>query len=161
VKSRHLILGVALLVTAGFAFLPGSEEETEVVAPVARGERAAHPPSPPAPALPAAQAGRPAFAPEAGADLFPAQSFRPPPARVRVETPPPPPPMAPPLPFAYVGAWTEAGVETVFLAQGERVLSVRAGAALPGGWRLDAVAPDSLQFTYESLNQQRTLRIAP
>lgn len=165
-KPRHLILGLALLVTAGLAFLPGPEDEAEVVAPLTREERAGRAPSAPVSAstpsaASAAPTGRPALLARPGADLFPAQSFRPPPAPVRPVLLPPPPPMAPPLPFAYVGAWTEAGVETVFLAQGERVLSVRTGQALAGGWRLDTVQPEALVFTYEPLNQPRTLRIAP
>ena len=161
-KPRHLILATALAVTAVLAFLPGPDGGEDVVAPVDRRPRPASVavPGVVTPQAPGPQ-GRPAFAAEARADLFPAQSFRPPLRAARVETPPPPPPMAPPLPYSFVGAWTEAGVETVFLGQGDRVLSVRAGAPLPGGWRLDRVAPESLQFTYEPLNQQRTLRIAP
>jgi len=102
----------------------------------------------------------PRFSESTGPNLFPAQSFRPPriQAAARVVAPPP---MAPDLPFTYVGAWTEQGRETVFLSQGDAVLSAHLGEDLPGGWRLDSVEPDSLTFTYLSLNQQRNLRIAP
>lgn len=156
-KPRHLLLGAALLASAGLALLPGPEPVDGVVAPVARGARPV--PAPAGMPPPSARAARPRFDPGTGADLFPAQSFLPPPSRS--VAPPPPPPEAPALPFAYVGAWTENGVETVFLAQGERVLSVRAGERLAGGWRLDTVQPEALAFTYEPLNQPRTLRIAP
>jgi len=103
----------------------------------------------------------PRFTASAGPNLFPVQSFRPPPriqAAARVVAPPP---MAPDLPFAYMGAWSEQGRETVFLSQGDAVLNVHVGDDLPGGWRLDSVDPESLTFTYVSLNQQRNLRIAP
>jgi hypothetical protein len=103
------------------------------------------------------------FAAALTGDLFPAQSFRPPPPPPPPPQPalPPPPPMAPPLPFTFVGAWQEAGKEAVFLERGPLLLTVRVGETLPGGWRLDRFEPDGLTFTYVSLNQQRTLRIAP
>lgn len=164
-KPRHLILGAALLVTAGLAFLPGPEPEQALVAPVVRGERTAATPKAAAPVQalpPSSPSARPTFSPGTGADLFPAQSFLPPPPPPsKTVAPPPPPPEAPPLPYGYVGAWSENGVETVFLAQGEQVLSVRAGERLAGGWRLDTVGPETLAFTYEPLNQPRTLRTAP
>lgn len=159
-NRRHLLLGLALLVAAGLAFLPPPEPEVEVVAPV---RHAAGPRPAAAVASPQAAASmKPALAVAAGADLFPVQSFRPPPPPPRKIVPlPPPPPMAPPIPFGYVGTWTENGQETVFLSQGDRVLHVRRGVALAGGWRLDDVQPGGLLFTYEPLNQQKTLRISP
>ena len=102
----------------------------------------------------------PRFALHSGRDLFPAQTFKPPPPKP-APPPPPPPPTAPPVPFVFIGAWTEDGRETLFLGQGERTLSVHRGDVLPGGWRLDEIKPDALTLTYLSLNQQRTLRIAP
>lgn len=158
---RQLLLGLALLVAAGLAFLPPPQEpDVEIVAP-ARPKAAARPA--PAQAQAAAPTSlKPAFAAEAGADLFAAQSFRPPPPPPpKVVPAPPPPPMAPPIPYGYVGTWTENGQETVFLSQGDRVLHVRRGVSLAGGWRLDDVQPGALQFTYEPLNQQKTLRISP
>lgn len=96
-----------------------------------------------------------------GADLFAAQSWKPPPPPpAKLVTPPPLPPQAPPLPFKYVGRWADDQGETVFLASGERVQSVRAGQRLEQ-WRLDKVSPDSLVFTYLPLDQQRSLRLTP
>lgn len=102
------------------------------------------------------------FTPAPAANLFPAQSFRPPPKPVAPAlVPPSPPPTAPPLPFTFVGAWTEDGRQTVFLERGGQLITAHGVEILPGGWRLDAVGPEGLTFTYVSLNQQRTLRIGP
>jgi hypothetical protein len=79
---------------------------------------------------------------------------------VVVQAPPPPPPQAPPLPFKYVGRWAADDGETVFLAQGERVLNAKIGEQL-GQWRLDAADAGGLTFTYLPLQQQRQLRYGP
>lgn len=171
---RHGVLAVLLLATLGAAFWPGQEALDEadpmdagaVVEAMPRGRPA--PVSQPAGTTQAAEAlaGAPAattrLAPGLTADLFPAQSFRPPP-RPLPPAPvlPPPPPMAPPLPYTFVGAWHEDARPTVFLEQGNLLLSAHVGDTLPGGWRLDRFEPDGLGFTYLALNQQRTLRIAP
>jgi hypothetical protein len=68
--------------------------------------------------------------------------------------------MAPPLPFKYVGRWTDEQGETVFLSLGERVLTARTGQKLDQ-WRLDKVEADLLGFTYLPLDQQRQLRLTP
>lgn len=172
---RHMLLGVALVATLAAAFWPrqeGDEEgndDLEVVEPVARRTPALPSVSPPAAqaeATPGTPAGTAApvqrFTAEDLINLFPAQSFRPPPKPVPPPViPPPPPPMAPPVPFTFVGAWTEGGRETIFLERGSQPVSAHVGDTLAGGWRLDAFTPEGLTFTYVSLNQQRTLRIGP
>ena len=96
-------------------------------------------------------------------NLFPIQTYKPPPPKPEPPSPPPPPPppTAPAVPFVFLGAWTEEGRETLFLGRGEQTFTVQRGELLPGGWRLDDVSPEALTFTYISLNQQRILRIAP
>lgn len=161
-KPRQAILGLLLAGALAAAFWPRGEEggEEEVVEPVRKPAAAsAGQPQAAAPARPGPSA-RPRFAPAFLADLFPSQSFRPPPPPPPKPLPPPPP-MAPPLPFSFIGAWSEAGKETVFLAQGERTFTTQKGGKLAGGWRLDELTASALVFTYEPLNQQRTLRIAP
>lgn len=158
-NPRRWLLALALVVAASLAWWPEPGTGPDIVEPVARVSRPHGPArTPPPPAQ--SRAGRPVFPAESQADLFPAQSFRPPPPPPPKPLPPPPP-MAPPLPFSFVGSWNEAGKDTVFLAQGERVLTTRKGERLPGGWRLDELQAGSLLFTYEPLNQQRTLRTAP
>lgn len=162
-KPRHLVLGALLVAASAAAFWPSAEAPVEEVKPVARAARtsgttavahvAATPDSP--------TRIHPPLAAEPAADLFPSQSFRPPPPPMEEQAEPPPPPMAPPLPFGYLGAWTENGRRTVFLAQGGQTLCAEKGERLPGGWRIDDATPESVLFTYEPLNQQKTLRIAP
>ncbi len=99
--------------------------------------------------------------PGGGPDLFAGLSWRPPPPPAPpVVMAPPPPPMAPPLPFKYVGRWSDEKGETVFLALGNRMLDARAGQQLEQ-WRLDKIGADSLAFTYLPLDQQRQLRLTP
>ncbi len=150
-RPRHLLLAAALLATTLLAWRAVEEGGTEIVEPVRRERPAAA--ATPARTLDMPGATRPAISAEAGADLFPAQSFRPPPPPPPKALPPPPP-VAPPLPYQFIGQWTENGLDTVFLGQGDRVLAVRKGARLDGGWRLEDLRPGSLLFTYEPLNQQ-------
>jgi len=141
---RHGLLAVALLITLVAAFLPQDEGlEDEGVVEVAERPGPTSQAQQPASPVSYAQDGRSDFsptsraqdrstaqnysgpvnrdlrvAPKPLADLFPAQSFRPPPpppppAR---PAPPPPPPTAPALPFKFVGAWQEDGRDTVFAA---------------------------------------------
>ncbi len=166
VKPRHAVLGLLLAGVAAAAFWPGADEPAGVVEPITKHRNPTAAPAPASPDQPvavgkesASRGARPAMATTAQADLFPAQTFRPPPPPSHPA--PPPLPMAPPLPFGFLGAWTEAGRQTVFLAQGDRTLTGQKGDRLAGGWRLDDITPGAVLFTYEPLNQQRTLRIAP
>jgi hypothetical protein len=161
-NPRHLILGIALAGALALAFLPRPDPDEDIVAPARRSTKLTT--SHERHEAPVAQVfpGRPVFKTGAEANLFPSQSFRPPPPPPPKAVPlPPPPPMAPPLPFGFLGAWTENNEETVFLSLGDSVLLVRPGMKLAGGWRLDQSLNGALLFTYEPLNQQRTLRIAP
>lgn len=157
---RHLFLALALVVTAILAFLPAEEPEKEIVAPARRAADVRPAPAKaPISAVDVNSGEKPTFTPKSGADPFAVQSFRPPPP-----PPPriaPPPPMAPPLPFGFVGMWTENGQEIIFLSQRDAVLSASKGQTLAGGWRLDEVQAGALLFTYMPMNQQKTLRIAP
>lgn len=94
-----------------------------------------------------------------GPDLFPVQSFRPPPPPPR-PLPPPPPPQAPQLPYKYLGRWEEDGLETIFLAEGNRTRAVHQGDRL-GQWRVEAIRGDVMTLVYLPLDQTRTLRLAP
>lgn len=160
-KSRQAILFVLLVATLAASWYVNREEEADVAPEVldavvrpAESRRASAQPALVAEALPARFPG-------GGADLFPAESWLPPPPPVlREEPPPPPPPMAPPLPFKYLGRWSDELGETVFLAQGDTLVTARAGQRL-AAWRLDKVGAHSLEFTYEPLNQSRQLRMTP
>jgi len=148
-KPRQLLIALALAATLAAVFWP-RPQEVGVVGAVAR--TAGVPPA----------GARDARDPQLGAmraDLFPPQTWQPPPppAPKRVE---PPPPLAPPLPFQYLGRWKEGGKDVIFLDQGNRVLQARVGDTL-AGWHLDQTSDDALTFTWTALNMQQILRIAP
>lgn len=180
-KPRHVVLALLLAGVLAASFWPQDEDGVDDVVEVVARPQGQHQVSalPPVSTQPHAQphtqpdtqpvdavannvAGDLRFAMAEAANLFPPQSFRPPPKPVApAPVLPPPPPMAPPVPFTFVGAWHEDGKETVFLERGSQLITTHAGETLPGGWRLDTVSPAGLTFTYVSLNQQRTLRIGP
>jgi hypothetical protein len=176
-RSRWAVYGIALAATLLAMRWAGGQDET-----VARPAREASDPRPapgaardarPAPAVP--REGLPALdiallgtraASASGRDLFPALNWEqqareeevkrnPPPKPA-----PPPPPQAPPVPFTYMGKLVEDGKATVFLVQGDRNIIAREGETLAGGWRVDAIAEQSMTLTYVSLDQQRTLSFA-
>lgn len=155
--NRRIILALILVVTLAAVWWVETLQPPEPVLPAAR--PAASKPMALAPSVPEP---KPVEAhsrfPKGGSNLFPAQSFRPPP--VPVVLPPPPPPQAPPVPFRYLGRWLEGGVDHVFLAEGDQVRVVRRGDRL-GPWRVDDLRTDSMTLTYMPLDQQRTLRLAP
>lgn len=162
-KTRQAALFALLAATLAAAWWVSREDEGEVGGEMPEVAQAVRRPAAARPSAPAAVVAETPAArfPGGGEDLFPAQSWRPPPPPPRkVEALPPPPPMAPPLPFKYVGRWVDESGETLFLAQGERVVSARAGQRLDA-WRLDKIGPDSLTFTYLPLDQQRPLRLTP
>jgi hypothetical protein len=162
-NTRHKLLAVALLATLAAVFWPhGQGPVDEVVAPARRpplqGEQAAAAASrqplrenaaAPAPRLAAMQA-----------DLFPRQTWVPPPPPPP-KPPPPPPPKPPALPFTYIGRWMEGNTEVVFLDQGGRTISVKPGQILPGAWRVEEITRGGVVFTYLPLDMQSTLGIKP
>lgn len=97
--------------------------------------------------------------PRMQANLFPRQTWVPPPKPII--PPPPPPPAPPPLPFKYLGRWVEDGQSTVFLVQGEQPIPVKPGQVLAGNWRVDEITARSVVFTYLPLDMQSTLGITP
>lgn len=105
-----------------------------------------------------------AFAPfhEAGAvksaiigDLFPQQSWLPPP-------PLPPPtvqqtPTAPPLPFTFGGRYTEGNNITVFLMERNQMHKVKQGDTINGSYRVEKIEQAFISFTYLPMNTSHIL----
>lgn len=170
-KPRHLALGAALLVAAGFAV---KTPDSPVAEAVVRGAPAARPAAPLAAAA-AKGAAEPAIlrlVPRAtlipdnadaigGAEnVFLSQNWTPP-------TPPPPPgpaaappaPSAPPLPFTYLGKAVGEGAWEVYLARADKTYVVRDKMVIDGVYRVDAIAPPTITFTYLPLNQVQQLNI--
>lgn len=96
--------------------------------------------------------------PVAAANLFPVQSWLPPPP-----PPPPPrkpePPRAPPLPFKYLGQLQEGNDVALFLQRGELNFVVRAGETVDGVWRIEKITPTQAVFNYQPLDQTQTLTL--
>lgn len=89
-------------------------------------------------------------------DLFSARNWNPP--------PPAPPvvvaaPVAPAVPYAFLGKKLEADLWEVYLSRGEQTFVTRTGQVLEGEWRVDRIAPPSLELTYLPLGQALTLSI--
>lgn len=179
-KPRHLALGAALIVAAGFAFFGDKAPSGEVVeaAPRNAGKTAlaSATASAPAPApVRSVTAVKPVAAAEVlalvprdrlmeqgtatnGGGVFGVQNWTPPPPPPP-KPPPPAPPTAPPLPFTYLGKVLENGVWEVFLARGSETLIVRNAMVIDGVYRIDAIAPPSMTMTYLPLKQVQQINI--
>jgi len=163
-NTRQRWLAVALVAVLVASFWPASEDvdTIELVerSPSPRDVPAAttRPPEPdvsPRPPEPASAERLPRMQ----ANLFPRQSWVPPPKPYLPPTPPPPKP--PPLPFKYLGRWVEGSRLTVFLMQGEQPIAIKQGQVLSGNWRVDEITERSVVFTYLPLDMQSTLGITP
>lgn len=99
-------------------------------------------------------------------ELFPSQSWAPPPPKaapkVAEAEAPPPAPQPPPVPYRVAGRVVHNGVAEVVLAKGDRVLTVRQGDTLDDGYRIDAITSKSVTLTYLPLNipQQIAVTVA-
>jgi hypothetical protein len=100
-------------------------------------------------------------------DAFAPRSWAPPPPPAPPPAPPAPPappeaPVAPPLPFRYVGMMEESETSsTVYLAQGERLITAAPGDTIDNTYRVDALKGRTLHFTYLPLNQRQSLPLGP
>lgn len=158
-RQRWMVLALAATLAAVWWTQP--QNEPDIVSPREAPRTAARSAS--------VQAKAPARAAEPGArlapmvaDLFPQQTWRPPPQPPKPYVPPPPPPpQAPPLPFKYLGHWEENGRKSLLLVQGEQPVPIQPGQTLPGGWRVDSISEHAVVFTYLPLDLQTTLGITP
>jgi len=157
-NTRQRWIALALIATLAAVFWPGSEDSGEGVETVRRPERQAAPAKPGTPTPQAAPVARERLA-KMQANLFPRQTWVPPPKPYI--PPPPPPPKPPPLPFKYMGRWVDGGQLTVFLVQGEQPIPIQAGQVLQGSWRVDEISDRQVVFTYLPLDMQSALGISP
>jgi hypothetical protein len=164
---RHMLMGAALVVAAGFAIFGDKTPGGEVVEPVVRAPAAstararvvaAAPKDATAPAILRLLPRDELIAAGDGADAFGSRDWTPPPPPPQ-PAPPPPPPTAPPLPFTFVGKAVEKGEWEVFLARGAETLIVRNKTVIDGVYRVDAIAPPGMTFTYLPMNQVQQLNI--
>lgn len=170
---RHLLMGAALLVAAGFALFGDKSPNGAVVEATPRAAAAAAA-KPARTVVLAAPKTEPAVLilrlqdraelvadSAAGAGAFSSHDWTPPPPPPPkpVPPPPPPPPSAPPLPFTFLGKAVANGEWEVFLARGSETLIVRNKTVIDGMYRIDAIAPPSMTLTYLPLNQVQQLNI--
>lgn len=59
----------------------------------------------------------------------------------------------PPPPFRMFGRFERDGESLAFISHAGRTLTVAAGDALPGEWRVDAIGSDGMLLTYLPLGQ--------
>jgi hypothetical protein len=67
-------------------------------------------------------------------------------------------PVAPPLPFQYIGKWTQGGKTEVLVLRGDELLSIDPGQKL-GEYRVDQIGDSSISFTYLPLKMKQTLDV--
>ncbi len=94
----------------------------------------------------------------ADTDLFGTQALRPP-APLPAPAGPPPSPVAPPFPYAFMGALQDGPVRTVFLTSANRVLSVKASDTIDGQYRIESITGDELVVTYLPLKQKQVISL--
>lgn len=75
--------------------------------------------------------------------------------------PPPPPPQAPPLPYTYMGKWTEKGQTTIFLTRGERHVTVRGVGKLDENYTVEALDDRQIVLLYTPLGVRQVLPLVP
>ena len=81
-------------------------------------------------------------------------------AQAKVDAAPPPKPSAPPLPFTYLGRWTEGAIVTAFLAQGSRSIAVSVGESIDGTYRVDTISDTAIGLRYLPLDQRQELSVS-
>jgi hypothetical protein len=74
-----------------------------------------------------------------------------------VPPPPPPPPTAPPLPYTFLGKYSEGELQLVVLAKGNRVITASKGDVLENIYKIDRIEANNVIFTYLPLNTSQTL----
>jgi hypothetical protein len=67
-------------------------------------------------------------------------------------------PAAPPLPFQYIGKWTQGGKTEVLVTHGDELISIDPGQKL-GDYRVEQIGESSISFTYLPLKMTQTLEL--
>ena len=69
----------------------------------------------------------------------------------------PPAPTPPPMPYRVAGQLVRDGVPQVVLARDDRVMIVREGEMLDGGYRVESIGPNGVTLVYTALDARETL----
>ncbi|MDQ5848051.1 MAG: hypothetical protein M3544_03690, partial [Pseudomonadota bacterium] len=152
-----LVAGVA--VAAAASLLP--TQTSPDAAPVAKPQgQEARPAEPLVAVLPSREGiGQPR------GEFFGSRSWTPPQAPARpqaapVAAPPVVAPTAPPMPYRVAGQVVREGQAQVVLARDDRVLTVREGDTLDGGYRVELIKPDGVTLVYTPLGVEQHLPVA-
>jgi len=95
--------------------------------------------------------------PEVG-NVFAASSwYVPPPPPPPPPPAPPPKPTAPPLPFAYLGRYDDASLQTLILTKGDRVYTVAVGEVIENTYRIESAKAGMIEFIYLPLNIRQSI----
>lgn len=78
-------------------------------------------------------------------------------ARAQAAPEAPPVPTAPPMPYRVAGQLVRNGVPQVVLAREDRVMVVREGEILDGGYRVESIRPNGVTLVYTALDVRETL----
>lgn len=159
---RRALLGAALAISLGLAFWLGREPAPDIPptparnaaeAPGGAGEAPGRPAAPGTAATDGLSLERPAAmtGDKPIRDLFPSQSWVPPPA--------PQAERMPELPFTYIGKLIQDGRTTVYLETQDRHLAVRQGDVIDGVWKVKRVAPPEMTLIYLPLRHEASLDI--
>lgn len=85
-------------------------------------------------------------------NLFPQQTWTPPPLPVEQSAP-----VAPPLPFTYAGRYIDAEQTTVFLTEGNQLHRVKQGESINSLYRIEKIDASSVTLTYLPLGTSQIL----
>jgi hypothetical protein len=164
------LFGTALLACALLPWLTGATPRAADNEPVRAKElpgdaKQARAPSRQPPALTPAAAGvlfaiahRTADATNANALFAPKSWYTPPPPPLPLAEQPAAAPTAPPLPFAFLGRYTDGNDETVyFVTRDDRVYDVKPGSAIDSLYSVESVEGGQLVFLYKPLNVRQQL----
>lgn len=166
-KPRHLILGVALVISAALVLSDrlSSKPVATVIAAVERSStqtnefgQATGRMSGSKPLLLALEDRQALLGSERAASqaLFAVRSWAPPPVEASSDSEAN---TAPPLPFGYAGKVMERGQWTVFLTRADEILAVREGDKIDSIYWVKSVQPPKMEFTYSPLEQSQEMNI--
>jgi len=153
-----LIVAAALQWPTGEAQSPPVSAPSVAVIPKPAAVRASRKLTPEAAGILVAMAHRTSDASNAGALFAPRSWYSPPP-------PPPAPapvaaaePTAPPLPFTFLGRYTDGNDVTVyFVTRDDRVYDVKPGDAIDALYSIESADASQLVFLYKPLNTRQAL----
>jgi len=164
-RRRWAILLTALALTVGvILFSPAPAEVVEVSA------RRAPAPAAATPAQASPMQISPVFEEDVAADPFEKRGWGEPPPPAPPVAPPAPvertvapvvvePSGPPPLPYRYVGSFSDDSGAVVYLARGEIAVVARVGETLDGVYKVAALQPRSVEFENISTGTKQSLPI--